>query len=113
MKKLQLYTVKEFIPLAHRFQRIATLGGVEFIDDSKATNVDSAYRALESLGCAVTILHGINDLPRYTDFGSSLWRRNKERLWKKGQPSRRHLSLMMWAYTPTPARTMNWIWRLG
>ncbi len=40
-------------------------------------------------------------------------RRNKERLWKKGQPSRRHLSLMMWAYTPTPARTMNWIWRLG
>jgi hypothetical protein len=37
-------------------------------------------RALESLGCAATILHGINDLPRYTDFGSSLWRRNKERL---------------------------------
>ncbi len=35
--------------------------------------------------------------------------RNRERLWRDGQPSRRHLSLMMWAYTPTPDKTLRWL----
>lgn len=28
-------------------------------------------------------------------------RKNKERLWVNGLPSRRHLALIMWAYSPT------------
>ena len=40
-------------------------------------------------------------------------RRGRERLWKSGQPSRRHLSLMMWAYTPTPGKTMRWLRKVG
>jgi len=39
-------------------------------------------------------------------------RRGRERLWKGGYPSRRHLSLMMWAYTPTPEKTMRWLRRV-
>jgi hypothetical protein len=31
-----------------------------------------------------------------------------EPLWEDGQPTRRHLALIMWAYSPTPAR----LWRL-
>jgi len=36
-------------------------------------------------------------------------KKKKERMWKGGNPSRRHLSLIMWAYTPTPAKTAAWL----
>ena len=38
--------LRSFPGLAHRQQRVATQGGVTFINDSKATNADSAARAL-------------------------------------------------------------------
>jgi hypothetical protein len=37
-------------------------------------------RALGYCGSAALVLHGIRDLPRYSDFGTSVWRRAKERL---------------------------------
>ena len=40
-------------------------------------------------------------------------KKRKEPLWEGGEPTRRHLALMMWAYTPTPARTEDWIDSLG
>ena len=36
-------------------------------------------------------------------------KRRREALWKRGEPTRRHLMLMMWAYTPTPDQTTRWI----
>ena len=39
-------------------------------------------------------------------------KRNSEPLWKDGEPTRRHLALMMWAYTPTRERTLRWLDRL-
>ncbi|MBL7155601.1 MAG: UDP-N-acetylmuramoyl-L-alanine--D-glutamate ligase [Candidatus Omnitrophica bacterium] len=53
--------VKVFKPLAHRFENIATIGGIEFIDDSKATNVDSTRRALESLQKPAVLIAGGKD----------------------------------------------------
>jgi len=38
----------DFIPLKHRIEKVATINGITFIDDSKATNVDAVCRALES-----------------------------------------------------------------
>ncbi|HOK80116.1 MAG TPA: UDP-N-acetylmuramoyl-L-alanine--D-glutamate ligase [bacterium] len=38
----------EFKPHSHRMEKIATINGITFIDDSKATNVDAVCRALES-----------------------------------------------------------------
>lgn len=35
-------------------------------------------------------------------------RARREPLWKNGQPTRRHLALVMWAYSPTPARVAAW-----
>lgn len=35
-----------------------------------------------------------------------------EPLWKNGEPTRRHLALIMWAYSPTPARFKAWAKRL-
>ena len=38
-----------FQPVAHRMERVGEISGVEFINDSKATNVDSAFYALEGV----------------------------------------------------------------
>lgn len=32
----------------------------------------------------------------------------KEGWWKDGEPTRRHLALIMWAYTPTPSKTLKY-----
>lgn len=43
-----LPSVKNFIGLRHRFEFVAEIEGVRFIDDSKSTTVDSTLRALEA-----------------------------------------------------------------
>ncbi len=55
-------TIKNFRPVEHRLERVAEVGGVEFYNDSKATNVDAAVKALEAFadapGRIVLILGG-------------------------------------------------------
>ncbi len=41
--------VQNFQSLEHRMEHVATIRGVEFINDSKATNVNSTWYALESM----------------------------------------------------------------
>ena len=51
--------LKAFRGVKHRLQKIGELGGVTFIDDSKATNVDSAIKAIYSVkGESVVLLGG-------------------------------------------------------
>ena len=40
--------LKSFTGLAHRSQLVTKISGVVFINDSKATNVDSAMKSLET-----------------------------------------------------------------
>lgn len=49
-----------FAPLAHRVEPCGEVGGVRFVDDSKATNVDAALKALDSFepGTIVLLLGG-------------------------------------------------------
>ena len=54
-------TVKSFKGLPHRFETIAMIDGVEYIDDSKGTTVDSTYRALESCDRDVILIAGGKD----------------------------------------------------
>nr|MDQ2961189.1 UDP-N-acetylmuramoyl-L-alanine--D-glutamate ligase [Candidatus Dormibacteraeota bacterium] len=42
--------VRDFHPVPHRLEAVADVGGVLFVNDSKATNVDAAVRALQSFG---------------------------------------------------------------
>jgi UDP-N-acetylmuramoylalanine--D-glutamate ligase len=51
--------IRSFPGLPHRQQRIATIGGVCFINDSKATNADAAERALGCYEQIVWIAGGI------------------------------------------------------
>ncbi|HEX8424586.1 MAG TPA: UDP-N-acetylmuramoyl-L-alanine--D-glutamate ligase [Pyrinomonadaceae bacterium] len=55
-------TVRNFRPVEHRLEHVAEINGVEFYNDSKATNVDAALKALEAFaehaGRIVLILGG-------------------------------------------------------
>jgi UDP-N-acetylmuramoylalanine--D-glutamate ligase len=50
--------VQNFQSLEHRMEHVATIRGVEFINDSKATNVNSTWYALESMTKPVVLILG-------------------------------------------------------
>jgi UDP-N-acetylmuramoylalanine--D-glutamate ligase len=54
-------TLDHFIGLAHRLERVATVNGVHYYNDSKATNVDGVLRALDSFSKPILLLMGGRD----------------------------------------------------
>jgi UDP-N-acetylmuramoylalanine--D-glutamate ligase len=50
--------LKGFHGLEHVMERAGTVGGVRFINDSKATNIEAALRSIESFEGVVAILGG-------------------------------------------------------
>ncbi len=60
----RLSGVKNFPPISkfavpsHRLEEVAVINEVVYINDSKATNMDSVYRAIESLQGPVILLAG-------------------------------------------------------
>lgn len=59
--------VKTFQSLEHRMEPVATIRGIEFINDSKATNVNSTWYALESMNKpTILILGGVDKGNDYT-----------------------------------------------
>jgi UDP-N-acetylmuramoylalanine--D-glutamate ligase len=57
-------TLDHFKGLAHRLERVATINGVHYYNDSKATNVDGVLRALDSFSKPVLLLMGGRDKGR-------------------------------------------------
>lgn len=62
-----IVAAKSFAPLSHRLEFVATIAGVSFFNDSKATNTDSVKSALASFGKPVRIIMGGSD--KGEDFG--------------------------------------------
>lgn len=59
--------IETFESLAHRMEPVATIRGVEFVNDSKATNVNSTWYALESMNKpTILILGGVDKGNDYT-----------------------------------------------
>ena len=50
--------VEQFTGLEHALEPVAEFGGVMFVNDSKATNIEAARRAIESFDSIVVILGG-------------------------------------------------------
>ena len=50
-----------FPGVEHRLERVATVDGVHYVNDSKATNVDACYYALESMTTPVVLIVGGRD----------------------------------------------------
>jgi UDP-N-acetylmuramoylalanine--D-glutamate ligase len=53
--------VREFKAVEHRLEYVATIRGVEYYNDSKATNVDATVKALESFPANIHIILGGKD----------------------------------------------------
>jgi UDP-N-acetylmuramoylalanine--D-glutamate ligase len=53
--------LNRFKGLSHRLEYVTTIDGIEFINDSKATNVDSVARALDSFDKPVILIMGGRD----------------------------------------------------
>jgi UDP-N-acetylmuramoylalanine--D-glutamate ligase len=50
-----------FVPVEHRMEKVATIDGVDYINDSKATNVDAAYYALDAMQQSLVWIAGGQD----------------------------------------------------
>lgn len=59
-------TLREFPGLEHRLERVAVFNGISFINDSKATNVESVYYALQSFDAPIVWIAG--GRPKKPDF---------------------------------------------
>jgi UDP-N-acetylmuramoylalanine--D-glutamate ligase len=53
--------VREFKAVEHRLEFVAAIAGVEYFNDSKATNVDATIKALESFPANVHLILGGKD----------------------------------------------------
>ena len=53
--------VREFRAVEHRLEHVATIRGVEYYNDSKATNVDATIKALESFAANIHLILGGKD----------------------------------------------------
>jgi UDP-N-acetylmuramoylalanine--D-glutamate ligase len=68
--------VKSFKAVEHRLEFVARIGGVDFYNDSKATNVDATLKAVEAfLGPLLVILGGKDKGSPYTPLREPLRRR--------------------------------------
>jgi UDP-N-acetylmuramoylalanine--D-glutamate ligase len=71
-------SVASFKAVEHRLEYVRTVAGVEFYNDSKATNVDAAIKAVSSFpGCIHLILGGKDKDSDYTQMGGLLGERVK------------------------------------
>jgi UDP-N-acetylmuramoylalanine--D-glutamate ligase len=53
--------VQDFKAVEHRLEFVATIGGVDYYNDSKATNVDATIKALESFPANIHLILGGKD----------------------------------------------------
>src|SRR5690606_38815842 len=60
-KEIIRESLQDFQNIEHRLECVASINGVEFINDSKATNVNSAWYALESMQKPVVWICGGQD----------------------------------------------------
>lgn len=72
-------TIAEFRGVEHRLELVAEINGVKFFNDSKATNVDAAIKALEAFpGNMIVILGGKDKGSDYTPLRALVKERVKE-----------------------------------
>ncbi len=57
-KDLIRQSLQDFQNMEHRMEKVATVRGIEFVNDSKATNVNSTWFALESMTKPVVLIAG-------------------------------------------------------
>ena len=54
-------SLSDFPGVEHRLEKVCTVGGVQYVNDSKATNVDACWYALESMKTPTILIIGGKD----------------------------------------------------
>ena len=54
-------SLSDFPGVEHRLEKVATVGGIHYVNDSKATNVDACWYALESMKTPTILIIGGKD----------------------------------------------------
>lgn len=57
-KEVFVEAVETFVRPAHRIEKVAVVDGVEYVDDSKGTNLDATVKAVESMQKPVVLIAG-------------------------------------------------------
>lgn len=60
-KEIIRQSLSDFPGVEHRLEKVAMVGGVQYVNDSKATNVDACWYALESMKTKVVLILGGKD----------------------------------------------------
>ena len=78
--------VEGFTGLEHALEPVDEFGGVQFVNDSKATNIEAARRAIESFGEGLVVVMGgrfkggdFGDLAGRWRHGARRWSRSASR----------------------------------
>ncbi len=64
--------LREFVPAPHRISTVATIGGVVYVDDSKATNAHAALTSLQAFDRVIWIAGGLAKGQRFEDLIDSV-----------------------------------------
>jgi UDP-N-acetylmuramoylalanine--D-glutamate ligase len=76
--------VRSFKAVEHRLEYVATVRGVEYYNDSKATNVDATIKALESFPANVHLILGGKDKDSDYSLLNDLLRQRVKRVYTIG-----------------------------
>jgi UDP-N-acetylmuramoylalanine--D-glutamate ligase len=76
--------VRDFKAVEHRLEHVATIRGVEYFNDSKATNVDATIKALESFPANIHLILGGKDKGSDYTLLNDLLRQRVERVYTIG-----------------------------
>jgi UDP-N-acetylmuramoylalanine--D-glutamate ligase len=81
--------VKDFKAVEHRLEYVATIAGVDYYNDSKATNVDATIKALEAFAGGIHIILGGKDKGSDYSVLNRLLRERVRRVYTIGAASRK------------------------
>src|SRR6266853_3698854 len=99
--------VKEFRAVEHRLELAATINGVTFYNDSKATNVDATMKALESFPANIHIILGGKDKGSDYTMLNDLLRQRAKRVYTIGAAAAKIESQIASAAEIVPSHTLE------
>ena len=99
--------VQKFKAVEHRLQYIATVGGVEYYNDSKATNVDATIKAIESFPGNIHLILGGKDKDSDYTLMNHLLRERVKRVYTIGSAAEKIRSHVQSAVEVLPCKTLD------
>ena len=99
--------VRQFKAVEHRLQHVGTVAGVEYYNDSKATNVDATIKAIESFPGNIHLILGGKDKDSDYTLMNSLLRERVKRVYTIGAAAEKIRSHVQAAVEVLPCRTLD------